>query len=376
MGPLAGFRVIEFAGLGPAPFVAMLLADMGAEVLRIERIGFADPMGQTHDVLNRGRKRLSVDLKNPAAVPALLKLLKSADALLEGFRPGVMERLGLGPEPCLAANGKLVFGRMTGWGQFGPLAQRAGHDINYVSLSGALHAIGTADQPVAPLNMVGDFGGGAMLLAFGMVCGMLEASRSGKGQVVDAAMTDGAALLMTMIYSFKANGQWSDKRADNLIDGGLPIYDCYPCADGKWLALGPLEPQFHRLMLDKMGITDPEFANPWDRDCWPALRRRLSQVVLSKTRDAWMAIFADLDACVSPVLDMNEAPLHPHNQARGTFVTVDGVVQPAPAPRFSRTPPEIGAPPAPPGRDDTGVLLSWGFTQTDIDLLRTQGAVQ
>ena len=375
MGPLAGFRVVEFAGLGPAPFVAMLLADMGAEVLRIERFGFTDPMGQAHDVLNRGRKRLTVDLKNPASVAALLKLLKSADALLEGFRPGVMERLGLGPEPCLAANGKLVYGRMTGWGQFGPLAQRAGHDINYVSLSGALHAIGTADEPVAPLNMVGDFGGGAMLLAFGMVCALLEAGRSGKGQVVDAAMTDGAALLMTMIYSFKGNGQWSDKRADNLIDGGLPIYGCYPCADGKWLALGPLEPQFHRLMLDKMGINEAEFAKPWDRDCWPALRRRLSEVVLSKTRDAWMAIFEDLDACVSPVLDMNEAPLHPHNQARGTFITIDGVVQPAPAPRFSRTPPEVGGPPAPPGRDDTGVLLDWGFSQADIDSLKAARAL-
>ncbi len=355
-GPLHGLKVIEMAGIGPAPFCAMLLADMGAQVLRVAR-----PGAETHDpagVLGRGRHTLRLDLREAGAADTLLGLLDGADALIEGFRPGVMERLGLGPDACLARNARLVYGRMTGWGQHGPLAQAAGHDINYVALSGALHAIGRAGEPpVPPLNLVGDFGGGAMLLAFGLMCALHEAQRSGRGQVVDAAMTDGAALLSAMMYGFKAAGRWSNGRGENLLDGGAPFYDTYACADGKYVAVGAIEPQFWALLRERCGLDDPLFDAQQDRARWPEQKQRLAAVFRTRTRDAWCALLEGSDACFAPVLDWDEAPRHAHNVARETFVTVDGVLQPAPAPRFSRTP-------APPPRrmpeaDREAVLRAW-----------------
>ncbi len=379
MGPLQGIRIIEMAGIGPAPFAAMLFADMGAEVIRIDRK--AAPGGDAFDTLksygflNRGRRSLALDLKNPAAVAALKRLVATSDALIEGFRPGVMERLGLGPDVCLAQNPRLVYGRITGWGQTGPLAQTAGHDINYIALTGALHAIGRQDAPVPPLNVVGDFGGGAMFLAFGVVCALLEAKRSGQGQVVDAAMTDGAALLMAMQYSFKAMGHWNNRRESNLLDGGAPFYGTYACGDGKWLAVGPIEPQFHDLLIEKLGLPAAEFAERWDPAAWPRLREKLAAVFRGKTRDEWAAVFADSDACVAPVLDLDEAPLHPHNVARQTFVDHAGITQPAPAPRFSRTPPEIRSPSATRGEHNEAVLGDWGFGAAEIAALKAAGAI-
>jgi len=374
-GPLAGVRVVEIAGIGPGPFCAMLLADMGAEVVRIDRIGGGDLLGQQHDVLARGRRSAAFDLKNPAATQAVLRLIGQADALVEGFRPGVMERLGLGPEPCLTENPRLVYGRMTGWGQSGPLADQAGHDINYIALSGALHAIG-GQAPVVPLNLLGDFGGGGLLLGFGMVCALLEAQRSGQGQVVDAAMTDGSALLMAMIYSLKGNGSWSNQRQDNLLDGGYPFYGTYCCGDGKWLAIGPLEPQFHAQFLDLLGCDDAELRSPTDKSRWPLLRGRLADIFARRPRDAWCALFEGSDACVTPVLDLDEAPRHPHNLARSAFITQGGVTQPAPAPRFSRTAPQPGAPPPRPGEHTHAVLQDWGFSEADISSLAAAGAIQ
>jgi alpha-methylacyl-CoA racemase len=343
MGPLTGISVVEVTGLGPAPFCAMMLGDMGADVVRIDRPGRPEARGPRDELLVRNRKRtVTLDLKAPAGVAAALELIGDADALIEGFRPGVMERLGLGPDVCAARNPRLVYGRMTGYGQDGPLSAEAGHDINYIALSGALHAIGTSDAgPVIPLNLIGDFGGGGMLLAFGIVCALLEARRSGRGQVVDAAMTDGAALLMAMTYALKDGGEWTNRRADNLLDGGAPHYNVYRCADDKWLALGALEPQFYAALLDGLGIDDPAFRPLPPRSSWSALRARIAGVVMTRTRDEWCAAFAGTDACVGPVLDLDEAPLHPHNAARETFVRRDGVTQPAPAPapRFSPLPP-------------------------------------
>jgi alpha-methylacyl-CoA racemase len=373
-GPLAGVRVLELAGLGPAPFCSMLLADMGAEVLRIDRPAGRDILNQREDVLARGRRSVAVDLKKPDAVAAVLRLVERADALIEGFRPGVMERLGLGPEICRHRNPKLVYGRMTGWGQDGPLASTAGHDITYIALSGALHAVG-GEQPIPPLNLVGDFGGGGMLLAFGVVCALWEAGRSGQGQVVDAAMTDGSALLMAMIYSLKGNGAWSNRRHDNLLDGAYPFYGTYRCADGKWLAIGPLEPQFHRTFLARLGTDDPVLLSPGDPADWPRARERLGALLATRSRDAWCAVFAGSDACVAPVLDLEEAPLHPHNQARGTFVVQNGVVQPAPAPRFSRTPAALSGGARTPGQDTVSALADWGFAEAEIVALRASGAI-
>jgi alpha-methylacyl-CoA racemase len=341
-GPLSGLKVIEMAGLGPAPFCAMLLADMGAEVLRIERPAKADVTGAggPHDVLSRNRTALALDLKQPEAIAALLGAIERADVLIEGFRPGVMERLGLGPEVCLQRNPRLVYGRMTGWGQQGPLAQAPGHDINYIALSGALHAIGRADEPPAvPLNYIGDFGGGGMLLAFGLLCALLHARDSGRGQVVDAAMTDGAALLSAMMYGMKAAGALSNRRGENWLDGGAHYYGTYACADGKHVAIGALEPQFYARLLELTGIDDPAFADRHDPKAWPQLKARLADVFRSKTRDEWCALMEGSEACFAPVLDWDEAPRHPHNLARQTFVSIDGVTQPAPAPRFSATPP-------------------------------------
>ena len=381
MGPLHGIKVVEFAALGPAPMGAMLLADLGAEVLRIERKASvsgrptADLFDPRIDILNRSRRVVALDMKKPEAIATALRLIEQADVLIEGFRPGVMERLGVGPEVCLASNPRLVYGRMTGWGQTGTLAHAAGHDINYLSLSGALHAIGEkGGKPVAPLNLVADCGGGAMLLAMGVLAGVISAKNTGEGQVVDAAMTDGAAVLMSMMYTLKAMGQWTQQRGDNLLDGGAHFYDTYQCSDGKWLSVGAIEPQFYALLLEKTGIADPAFEAQWDRSQWPALKEKLAAVIATRTREAWCAIFEGSDACVAPVLDMDEAPQHAHNRSRNTFIEVNGVTQPAPAPRFSRTPAAIPAPSAP-DSDGGKALTDWGFSSAEIAGLRAVGAL-
>ena len=336
-GPLSGLKIIEFAGIGPGPFCGMLLSDLGADVVRIDRKG-ASRGGAPSDITSRGRRSVALDLKNPAAVETCLKLMERADGIIEGFRPGVMERLGLGPDAALKRNPKLVYGRMTGWGQTGPWANAAGHDQNYIALTGALHAIGTDDKPVPPLNLVGDFGGGALYLAFGLLAGIIHARETGKGQVVDCAMTDGAASLMAMFYGFKAAGMWQETRRSNLLDGGAHFYDTYKCADGRWVSIGSIEPQFYALLLEKTGIKDPEFQRQMDRSAWPALREKLAAVIATKSRDEWEEIMGGTDVCFAPILDLDEAPRHPHNAARQTFVEVAGVTQPAPAPRFSATP--------------------------------------
>lgn len=339
-GPLRGVRVLEFAGLGPAPFCGMLLSDLGAQVVRIARPG-NHPMQQFDKVLDRGRVTLPLDLKQSSSIELCRALSRNADVLIEGFRPGVMEKLGLGPDTLLADNPKLVYGRMTGWGQQGPNAHTAGHDINYIALSGALHSIGGAAKPTPPLNLVGDFGGGALYLAMGVLAALLEARASGAGQVVDCAMTDGAASLMSMMFGLRASGLWRDERATNLLDGGAPFYDTYRCADGQWICIGALEPQFFSILLARLGIPASDFPDHQDRTCWPDLRARFEQIFASKPRSHWCALLENSDACFAPVLSMSEAPDHPHNLARGTFVTQDGTMQPAPAPRFSRTPGSI-----------------------------------
>jgi len=363
MGPLAGVKIIEIAGIGPGPFCGMMLADMGAEVIRVDRASAPANAPRSNDVLARGRRSIALNLKKPEAIETVLKLCEQADAVFEGFRPGVAERLGIGPDACMGRNPKLVYGRMTGWGQTGPLAPTAGHDITYLALSGALHAIGTAGRkPVVPLNLVADCGGGAMLLALGVLAARLHASQTGRGQVVDAAMTDGSALLMSMIYTLHAMGEWRGQREANLLDGGAHFYGTYCCADGKWLAVGAIEPQFYAALLKALGIDDPAFQAQWDRAHWPALRAKLAQVFAQKPRDAWCALLEGSDACVSPVLDLDEAPRHAHNQSRQTFIELGGVTQPAPAPRFSHTPPPT---PRPPGvGDEVGeVLARWGVAQ-------------
>ncbi len=342
-GPLHGLRVVEMANIGPAPFCAMLLADMGADVVRIERpASAAAPWlpAARFDITGRARRRIVLDLAERGSAEAVLQLVARADALIEGFRPGVMERLGLGPDVCLARNPALVYGRITGWGQHGPLHHAAGHDINSIALSGALHAIGASGQPPAvPLNVVGDHGGGAMMLAFGLLCGVIEARQSGRGQVIDAAMTDGAALLSAAFYGLKAAGAWSNERGENLLDGGAHFYATYACADAKHIAIGALEPKFYAELLRLCGIDDAAFDAQLDARGWPMLKLRLADLFRSRTRDEWCALLEGTDACFAPVLDWDEAPQHPHNRARETFVEVDGVIQPAPAPRFSRTPP-------------------------------------
>jgi alpha-methylacyl-CoA racemase len=379
-GPLAGLRVVEMVGLGPCPFAAMMLADMGAEVIRIDRKGAgAGPfpmLGTKYDVMARNRKSLALDLKQQQGRDALLALVDKADAIIEGFRPGVMERLGLGPAECHARNPKLVYGRVTGWGQDGPLARPAGHDINYIALTGMLHAMGRAGEPPAPpLNLVGDFGGGAMMLAFGVVCAVLEARQSGKGQVVDAAMTDGAALLGAMMYGMRAFGMWSGSREANMLDGGAPFYDTYACADGKFVSVGALEPQFYEKLLALSGADDPAFGKQWSQRDWPQMKERFAALFATHTRDEWCELLEGSDACFAPVLDMAEAPQHPHNRARATFAEVDGVVQPAPAPRFSRTVPDAVTPPSAPGQDSAGILHDWGFTAESIESLKSAGVI-
>jgi alpha-methylacyl-CoA racemase len=374
MGPLSGFRIVELAGIGPGPFCGMMLSDMGAEVIRIDRLGAAG--GRTQDVLARNRRSVAVDLKQPAGVETVLRLVETADALFEGFRPGVTERLGLGPDDCMARNPRLVYGRMTGWGQEGPMAQAAGHDINYIGLAGALHAIGRpGEKPVPPLNLVGDFGGGGMLLAFGLVCGMLEAQKSGKGQVVDAAMVDGAASLMAMFFTMAAGGMFKDQRGTNLLDGGAHFYDTYETSDGKHICIGSIEPQFYALLVEKAGLDKERFAPQMDAARWPDLKAELTTVFKRKTRDEWCAIMEGTDVCFAPVLSIFEAPDHPHSKARSAFVELDGVVQPAPAPRFSRTAPAVSHPSPRPGQDSEAVLRESGFTSEEIENLKSQRVI-
>ncbi len=376
-GPLNDVRVIEMAGLGPGPFCAMMLADMGADVLRIDRPprepARRDPRT---DLLNRGRRSVAVDLKHPQGAAAVLRLVERADVLIEGFRPGTMERLGLGPDTCLARNARLIYGRMTGWGQSGPLAHAAGHDINYIALSGALHAIGPSDgPPVPPLNLVGDFGGGGMYLAFGIVCALLEARRSGRGQVIDAAMTDGAASLLTMIFGLRAAGLWSDARGTNMLDGGAPFYGTYETADRRYVAIGPIEPKFYRELLGRLGQAAEDLPPREERTAWPALHEKFAALFRTRTREEWSRVLEGTDACFAPVLAPGEAPLHPHNKHRQTFIDIDGVVQPAPAPRFSRTPGAVQRPPPRPGEHGTDALREWGFAPEDIAALTAAGAI-
>lgn len=380
-GPLAGIRIIEIAGIGPGPFAAMMLADMGADVIRVERtqaVRGPAPDAAHWDVMLRGRRNVAIDLKNERGVETLLRMVEGADALIEGFRPGVMERLGVGPKECLARNPRLVFGRMTGWGQDGPLANAAGHDINYIALSGALaHFARDGEAPVPPLNMVGDFGGGGLMLAFGVVCALLEARTSGSGQVVDAAMVDGSAALMTMFWAFKNAGLFDESRpGTNLLDTGAHFYDVYRCRDDKYLAVGAIEPQFYSLFLQLVGLDDdPAMNAQMDRAQWPALKEKVASRIKSKSRDEWTKIFEGTDACVAPVLSMSEAAAHPHNVERGTFVEVDDVVQPAPAPRFSRTASARPTVPHHPGQDSREVLSGMGFDESEIDDLIRLGAV-
>jgi alpha-methylacyl-CoA racemase len=374
MGPLAGVRVVELAGIGPGPFCAMLLADLGAEVLRVDRPAAARTSWPT--VLARGRRSVAVDLKHPDGAGVVLDLVAAADALVEGFRPGVAERLGIGPDACLARNPRLVYGRVTGWGQEGPWRHAAGHDIDYIALAGALHPVGPAGgPPVPPLNLVGDFGGGGMLLALGVVAALLERGRSGAGQVVDAAMVDGAALLTTQFHELLAGGLWRERRGSNLLDGGAPFYGVYETADGRHLAVGALEPQFYAELLRRLGLDAGDLPDQLDRDGWPLLRQRLAALFRTRTLDEWCELLAGTDACVAPVLGLGEAPAHPHNRARGTFADVGGVVQPAPAPRFSRTPCDPPTPAARPGEHTDRALTDWGVPAEKVARLRATGAI-
>jgi alpha-methylacyl-CoA racemase len=378
MGPLQGYRILEVAGIGPGPFAAMMLADMGADVLRLDRLGGGrGPAGVPANILDRGRRSVALDLKHPDGVELVLRLVECANALTEGFRPGVMERLGLGPDVCLARNPLLVYGRMTGFGQDGPYAGMAGHDINYIALGGVLAHIGRrGEAPVPPINLVGDFGGGGMLLAFGVVCALLEASRSGQGQVVDAAMVDGSAVLMAMMHGMRAMGFWSDERGTNIIDTGAHFYDAYETSDGGYVSIGSIEPQFYAELLRLTGLEgEADLPAQMDRSAWPAMKERLAAIFKTKTRDEWCRIMEGTDVCFAPVLSMAEAPEHPHNQHRGTFVDVNGIVQPAPAPRFSRTEALISRPPSPPGADTATALADWGLSEDEIAKLHSSGAI-
>jgi alpha-methylacyl-CoA racemase len=378
-GPLAGLKIVEIAGIGPGPFTAMLLADMGADVIRIDRaqnVSGGDPATPPANVSDRGRRSVGVDLKHPDGVEAVLSLCEQADGLIEGFRPGVMERLGLGPGECLARNPRLVYGRVTGWGQEGPLATSAGHDIDYLAVAGALHPIGRAGQPpVPPLNLVADYGGGGMLLALGVVAALYEAQRSQRGQVVDAAMVDGVAQLTALFHGGLAAGWWRPERESNLLDGAAPFYDTYFTADGESLALGALEPRFFRVLTARLGLDESTLPAQHDRERWPELRARFAQVIAAKTRDEWAAELEGTDSCAAGVLSLAEAPSHPHNLARSSFVEVGGVVQPAPAPRFSATPPDTPSPPPAPGADTDAILGELGYPSDEIVNLRRSGTV-
>ena len=379
MGPLQGVKVIELAGIGPGPFAGTLLSDMGADVVRVERADWVDKMQGPYGfwVDGRGRRSVGVDLKHADGVETVLRLVEQADVLIEGYRPGVTERLGLGPDTCLARNPRLVYGRMTGWGQEGPLANAAGHDINYISIAGALAHFGRAGQPpTPPLNMVGDYGGGAMFLAFGIVCALFEAKASGEGQVIDAAMVDGAAYLMGPIWGLRNMGGMSDERGTNLLDTGAPFYDAYETSDGKWVSIGSIEPQFYAELLSRLGIDPEGLPGQNDRAGWPAMRARFTAIFASKTRDEWTALLEGTDVCFGPILTMTEAAEHPHIKERGTVVNYHDILQPAPAPRFSRTEAEIQGPAVPPGHDTDAVLASFGFSPEEIVALTESGAVK
>ena len=379
MGPLKGLKVVEMAGIGPAPFCAMLLADMGAEVVRIDRLVASDigiPVPPKYDLLNRNKRSLAIDIKSVEGRETVLDLISKADVMIEGFRPGVMERLGLGPDECLKRNASLVYGRMTGWGQDGPLSQVAGHDINYIAITGALNAIGRQGQPpTVPLNLVGDFGGGSLYLAMGILAAIYEVKNSGSGQVVDAAISDGTANLMSLVYSYYQTGFWSLDRGENVVDSGSPFYDVYETSDGRYVSVGAVEKKFYADLLDRLGLDQNELPRQNDKAGWPALRDRFGSVFLSKTQAEWCEIFDGSDACFAPVLDINEAVHHPHNQYRKTHVDIDGVINPAPAPRFSHTPSEITKTPSAIGEDSSEVLAAWGYSETAIDDLKAKGVI-
>jgi crotonobetainyl-CoA:carnitine CoA-transferase CaiB-like acyl-CoA transferase len=379
MGPLAGIKIIELAGIGPGPMCAMLLADMGATVLRIDRpggsdLGLARPL--RYDLLLRGRRSVAVDLKSADGKALALRLIEQADGLIEGFRPGVTERLGLGPDDCLARNPRLVYGRVTGWGQDGPLAQAAGHDINYISLAGALHAFGRRGQPpTPPLNLLGDFAGGSLYLAFGLVCGILEARRSGQGQIVDAAMIDGAASLMTAAVGAVAAGLSTHERGTNHLDTGAHFYNVYECADGGWISVAPIEGKFYAELLRRLDIDPATMPPQMDRARWPEAQTRFAELFKTRTRDQWCALLEGTDACFAPVLTTDEASDHPHNAARGTYVEIDGIVQPAPAPRFSRTVPALPIPPQPTSPEQAEAALAAWLDPAEIAALKAAGTL-
>jgi alpha-methylacyl-CoA racemase len=361
-GPLAGIRVVELGGIGPGPHAAMMLGDLGADVVRVERPsgGLDVTGGQGGDHLMRSRRSVGLNLKDEADKATLLALVEKADVVVEGFRPGVAEKLGIGPDTCLERNPRVVYARMTGWGQTGPMAHLAGHDINYVGLTGALHAIGPADKPVPPINLLGDFGGGSMLLVQGVLAALVERGTSGQGQVVDAAIVDGTSTLMQFVWALQGIGLWQDRRGANLLDGGAPFYDTYRCSDGGWMAVGSLEPQFYALLLEGLGLADADLPPQMDPSGWPRLREVLTETFASRTREEWTKVFAGTDACVTPVLTMAEAAQDEHLRARGTIVDVNGATQAGPAPRFSRTVPDAPTPPPVPGRDNAAVLSDWG----------------
>ena len=379
MGPLSGKRIIEIAGIGPGPFCAMLLSDLGAEVIRVDRAStVADELPDlpSLDLLNRGRRSIGIDLKDPNGVETVLKLIESSDALIEGFRPGVAERLGIGPEDCLTRNPKLIYGRMTGWGQYGSYSSMAGHDINYIALSGVLGMIGRKDEkPVPPVNLIGEFGGGGMILALGVCAALVEVASSGKGQVIDAAMTDGSALLATMVHSFKAMGIWGD-RGTNLLDTGAPFYDVFECSDGKFISIGSIEPQFYSELLRITGLDQQENPKQMDRQSWDEMKSKIASAIKSKSREEWENLMEGTDVCFAPVLTIDEAYDHPHTLERDTFIEVAGVKQPAPAPRFSRTPASITSAPPHPGEHTEEILLDSGFTISEISSLREQNVIR
>lgn len=378
-GPLHGLKIIEMAGIGPGPMCAMLLADLGAEVIRIDRPVAANlglPRAAGSDLLTRGRRSVAIDLKSAEGIDIVLRMIERADALLEGFRPGVMERLGLGPSVCHRINPRLVYGRMTGWGQDGPLASAAGHDINYIALTGALHAIGREGQaPLHPLNLVGDFGGGALYLAFGILAGIIESRASGSGQVVDCAMTDGAASLMTMFYGMLAGGRWREERGTNAIDTGSHFYNVYETKDGKYVSIGSIEPKFYAELIERLGLSGEDLPAQHEATSWPVMKDRFQSVFRTKTRDEWCDVMEGSDVCFAPVLSLEESMRHPHNVARGTFVEMDGITQPGPAPRFSRTPGKLDRPPSIPGQHSEEVLRDWGFDMAEITALTASGIV-
>jgi alpha-methylacyl-CoA racemase len=379
-GPLEGVKIVELAGIGPAPFAGMMLADAGADIIRVDRSDratFPPADGPHVDLLNRGRRSVAVDLKHHDGIALVLRLVEQADGLMEGFRPGVAERLGCGPDVCLGRNPKLVYGRMTGYGQSGPMAQAAGHDIDYIALAGALEPLGRAgERPMPPLNLVGDFGGGGMLLAFGMCAAIISARQTGVGQVIDAAMVDGAASLMTMTYTLRQSGFWRDERGTNLLDTGAHFYEVYETSDGGFMAVGAIEPQFYAELLRLLGLEGEELPRQGDRDSWPAMKQRFTELFAAKTRSEWESVFEGSDACVTPVLPPSEAPSHPHNQFRQTFTEVAGVVQPSPSPRFEGTPGAIRRPPPHPGQHGDEALAEWGLDSAEINQLRKSGAIR